>query len=243
MVNSLSYLLPTLGEAGWTRDQKIAILGLIATLLTFLAASWISWVAYRLSKRASRNDLIFEVRSWADEVVNLLSEASVTCELDPKKDPAGFFMLRHALLHKLSALLDRGRFFFPNYYREDMGLGKPGAFRGVRPQILDLLKLAYALTREIDYKSQQANVCRREAFVEVKRHFVSVVQQAVDFRQAPQRALQYEQRLAGLLVGHLPVWVAAEAGTEKTFGGLCFSPPLHCPHRESHERDTVRPRE
>src|SRR5262249_27919044 len=136
-----------------------------------------------------------------------------------------FFDERSALVHASSALLDRGRFFFPNVYKETVGQNKPDAFKGIRPEILDLMKLIYELARSIDYKRQDRNESRRAAFVEVKRYFVSAIQSAVDFRDAPMHALKYEQWLGELRIPPLPQWVRDQVASDKTFGNLRFADP------------------
>jgi hypothetical protein len=198
------------------------VLSLLATLVTAVVATILSVIAYRLSKRMSRNDLLFEVRGWGDEVVTLLSTAFVLCELDPSKDARGFVIARTQLIARSSALLDQGRFFFPNTYVEEPAMNKPIGFRGIRPEILDLLKLAHELARSLDYGARgiQTNMKRREAFVEVKRHFVSVIQKVVDFRHAPADVLAYEQLLAHLKVPSLPKWVRDQVNSDASFGDL-----------------------
>ena len=52
-------------------------------------------------------------------------------------------------LVKLSTLIERGRFFFPNI-SSDYGKEKSQAFRGYRHPILDLLIYSYRMAKEID---------------------------------------------------------------------------------------------
>jgi hypothetical protein len=203
----------------------IAAAGFVVALVTAILATFLSVITYRLSFRMARNDLLFEVRAWGDEVVDLLSRAFLLCELNPAKSPAEFFEIRHELIHESSALLDRGRFFFPNVYKEQFGTNKPEAFRGIRPQILDLMKLVYELTRSIDYSAEGTNINGelRKAFIEVKRYFISIIQRAVDFRTVPSNATEYEQSLGNLAVPPIPRWVRTGIRADATFGELRWS--------------------
>ena len=211
--------------AALTTDEwnlVVAVISLAATLITAVVAIVISFIAYRLSHRAAKNDLLFEVRSWGDEVVDLLSDATGLCELDPSKDYVAYFLRRHELIQTSSSLWDRGRFFFPNHYRKDFSLDKPEAFQGIRPKILDLMKLIYQQIRAVNYRATgtATNSNRRQDIVEVRRYFVSVIQEAVDFRSATDTARDYEKRLSELDVPPLPSWVKDELSSNIDFGGL-----------------------
>jgi hypothetical protein len=82
------------------------------------------------------------------------------------------------LLVALSALVDRGRMFFPNLDPEQKGAEKEGAYRGHRPPILDALMWTYheleALTREGGTSSEDCasyiDECRRLLVSELQAH-------------------------------------------------------------------------
>jgi hypothetical protein len=195
-------------------DLFVAVLSLIATLA-------LSFIAYRLSHRMARNDLLFQVRAWSDQVVSLLCRGFALCEVDPRQYPEGFATSRMELIATSSALMDQGRFFFPNVSREVLE-SETSAYHGLRPVILDLVLLAHGLTRRIDIYNKAANAKRREAFVQVKRHFVSVTQKSVDFRSAPAHASRYEKWLAEVHVPPLPGWIELEAKCDDRFGPTHF---------------------
>lgn len=81
----------------------------------------------------------------------------------------------------LSALIEQGRFFFPNIDRKDsFGQEKPSAYRGYRNLALDFLVASYNLLQR-DLSVQE----RAEASL-LQRHFTSVVFEVV----RPERKLQ-----------------------------------------------------
>ena len=91
-----------------------------------------------------KQEYFADLLKWSDDSMLLLSEALHLCELDPKKMGDGkFFESRHLLRVKLSAQIDRGRWFFSNYATEQHGQRKHSAYRGFRPAVLDGLVYAY----------------------------------------------------------------------------------------------------
>lgn len=173
-------------------------------LVVALVALLISVYSWRTTDRAARNDVISQVREWASEVIDALSVAAGLCALSANRLADGeLFMRRWEMMSTLSSLLDRGRMFFPNTYREGYGTHKPAAFQGLRPQILDVIYLAHELSRNIDYAGGTLNDRRRLAFEHVKKAFVSAVQQATGLT-APVTLLPYESFLNTTSVDPLP---------------------------------------
>jgi uncharacterized protein YbbC (DUF1343 family) len=194
-----------------------------AALIVALVALLISIYSWRTADRGARNDLISQVRDWAGDVIDALSSAAGLCALTPEKMDGAFFLRRSDLMSTLSALLDRGRMFFPNTYRDSYGTHKLPAFRGLRPQILDVVLLAYELSRTIDYVSGTLNDRRRDGFVEIKKVFVSAVQDATSFA-APSRLLHYEAFLSKIVVHSLATEIRVLAKAEPRHFQLRFDP-------------------
>ena len=152
------------------------------SLVIALIALIVSLYNWRTADRGVRNDVLSQVRAWGDYVIDMLTDACGLCALSPQKMSDGAFFLRQSeMMSRASSLLDRGRLFFPNEKRDAFGPHKPGAFRGIRPPLLDLLILSFELTRSIDYVSGEGNSDRFLAFVYIKRVFVSAVQDATAF--------------------------------------------------------------
>jgi hypothetical protein len=85
------------------------------------------------------------LQAWSKEVVTAMSEAISLCYLDPKKMPANeFFNRRHSLYSRLSALMDEGRWFFPNLQHVEIEQSKDKAFRGVRQEVLNTIEAMIA---------------------------------------------------------------------------------------------------
>ncbi len=120
---------------------------------------------------------------WADESMLLLSEALHLCDLDPQKCEKGkFFDCRHDLRIKLSAQIDKGRWFFPDPAVDQHGQHKEALFRGYRPAVLNGLVFAYRAVTSLDDVNAAKN---SEARVEIdrgRRMFTSEMQQILDPR-------------------------------------------------------------
>jgi len=117
---------------------------------------------------------------WSDESMLLLSEALHLCDLDPQKCEKGkFFDNRHTLRIKLSAQIDKGRWFFANYASDQYGQHKEEAFRGYRHQVLDGLVFAYRAVTELNYVDISKNGPAREAINRAKRQFTSEIQKVL----------------------------------------------------------------
>jgi hypothetical protein len=136
---------------------------------------------YNLSASAFVSDYFRYLRAWASEGIDVLSEAAYCApgradhdEIDPS------VCLR--CRHRLSSLIDRGRFFIPNYNPDDVGTDKPVAFRGLRHPALDILVAAEQLLSAPELAKRRRFPSQRSALVEVKREFVSEIQELLDPR-------------------------------------------------------------
>lgn len=111
-----------------------------------------------------------DLRTWASEAIDVLSEAVYRSIPSPDRplDPEVLFACRY----RLSALIDRGRFFLPNQRTTEHGMHKPTAYRGFRHSALDPLVAAeHVLGGETGTFPDQA-----AALVALRREFVSVIQ-------------------------------------------------------------------
>ncbi len=116
-----------------------------------------------------------DVIRWSDDVIALLaSTQEMLIEKGVSYPEAEFRGRRSAARAQLSALIDRGRLFFPNRADGDYGAEKEVGFQGRRHPALDVLVEAYAQIdksgappgpdREV---SDQLTVCRRKFMAEV----------------------------------------------------------------------------
>ena len=84
------------------------------------------------------------------------------------------------VMYKLSSAIDRGRWFFPNQWNDEIGLHKEPAYRGLRQPILDHLVAAYDLVKNMKAATDGASV---SDLVHYQRCFVSEVQQVLNPRR------------------------------------------------------------
>jgi|694.fasta_scaffold79544_2 hypothetical protein len=93
-------------------------------------------------KMAHDSDII----RWSDEVIARLAEAQeLLAEKGISFNDADFRPRRSAMRAELSALIDRGRLFFPNRADPLHGQEKEAGFQGYRQPILDALVASYDL--------------------------------------------------------------------------------------------------
>lgn len=119
------------------------------------------------------------LRSWGNEVVDLMSNAGHLCDLDPSKDPE-FFGKIHNYKIKMSALIDQGRFFLPNKGIDKFGQHKPSAYRGFSSDSIKSMKNIYDLLFKLNWYDQEPNKTLRVEFMNEKRKFVSFIQDEID---------------------------------------------------------------
>jgi len=135
---------------------------------------------YRLSASGFASVYFRVLRAWASEAIDVLTEAAYCAQgradsAPPDNDAC--FRCRH----QLSALVDRGRFFIPNYNPEEVGAHKAAAYRGLRHPALD-----YLVAAEQVLAGTSPELARfpshRAALIEIKREFVSQIQDILDPR-------------------------------------------------------------
>jgi hypothetical protein len=144
------------------------------------------------------------ILSWANEAVAAVSESIAFCDFDPEKvGSAIFFEKCSALRAKMWGLVDRGRFFFPNYDAPGLGDNSPSAYKGYRHEILDelvaisrALKLLSYVSMEGSFQMPDGTVVAfsnrdvRKEIVNRQRSFVSKIQELLDPRRRGQEALR-----------------------------------------------------
>lgn len=117
-----------------------------------------------------------ELLTWYGKVIFVITKLQGNC-VDNEREEA---------LCQLSALIDIGRFYFPNIDKGD-GLGKnqPCAHQGYRHVALDFLVLIYQM-------GDEKNITRcRDKIEYMKRHFTSIVFQIVSPNNRIKKIKQY----------------------------------------------------
>jgi len=172
-----------------TWDSKVGV----AIILSMITLGLNVVIYYKTRKEVRHNQGITlistirqfnsDLRKWADEVIEQMTIAVFLCDLDPSKDEKVFFSKRHELRHKLSTLLDRGKFFLPNVDKDKHGQHKESAYRGFRSTTLDYVLECQNLVGELNYKNQQPNILLRQKIVDMKKKFVSALSDELDPQQ------------------------------------------------------------
>ena len=145
-----------------------------------------------------RREYFSDLVKWSDESMLLLSEALHLCDLDPQKCETGkFFDSRHALRIKLSAQIDKGRWFFPNYAVDQHEQHKEAAFRGYRLAVLDGLVFTYRAVTSLDYVNGANKTAARVQIEQGKKLFTSEIQQILDPRTRDEEFRKLTGRVEG----------------------------------------------
>ena len=123
-----------------------------------------------------------QVMNWANRVVAAISEAYHVCSAP---NASALFLNERglALATSLSALIDEGRWFFPNIGKRPTDVEKPGAYRGTRQPILDHIVVVYECVSELQRMHDDSRSALAAKIGEARRHFVTEVQHAVDPRR------------------------------------------------------------
>jgi hypothetical protein len=123
-----------------------------------------------------------QVMTWANRVVESMAEAQHLCQVTTAPD-ARTHERSLNLASMLSALLDEGRWFFPNVGRKETDADKHGAYQGSRQAILDHVIGVYNCLEEFRHAGSGSREDLAAAIGTHRRAFVSEVQRAVDPRR------------------------------------------------------------
>jgi hypothetical protein len=180
-------------------EQQIALASALVSMLAAGASGFFSLralraqgLANRLQVASVRHQYFLELRKWADETCDALSEAAHLCDVDPAQFTCpSFFERQHESLSRLSSLIDRGRWFFPNERHDETGVQKDPAYRGERHAVLDSVVSVYDIVKRMEWHKTLAPAV--PAIWKWRRLFVSEVQSVLD----PRGREQEFQRLMG----------------------------------------------
>jgi hypothetical protein len=172
--------------------------GALITLIVGASAATISYFAFRYNFQVNVEKIVLDrkkhIHDWGDEVIEQLASAFALTYWDPEANRDEFFRRRNDLMARFSALVDRGRLFFPNMQIAGKGEHKEEAFKGGRQRILDHIVDAFDVTKNLDLATQQNNKPMREQLVSLKRKFVSDLQIELDPRSFSSRLARLADR-------------------------------------------------
>ncbi|MCE9521046.1 MAG: hypothetical protein K8S25_01280 [Alphaproteobacteria bacterium] len=161
------------------------VVGVVSAGISLVALA-INLLITRRQTRISFETLKFnndsQVMNWANRVVVAMSEA---LHVSGATNVSAAFLHERglSLSTNLSALIDEGRWFFPNTGSRSTDGEKPGAYRGSRQAILDHVFVVYQCASELQQFGDGSREALAGRIAEAKRHFVTEVQHAVDPRR------------------------------------------------------------
>jgi hypothetical protein len=128
-------------------------------------------------KLAHDNDII----RWSDEAIVVLAEAhEMLCEKGVAFPDTEFLQKRSACRARISAIIDRGRLFFPNVDLGDAhGVDKEAGYQGHRQPALEALVSAYRLLGQTGLQAGPDKEAS-EKLMAIRRGFVAEVFKAVE---------------------------------------------------------------
>ena len=185
-------------------SASVAVIAAVTSIVFSLRASRTQSEALEIERLHWRTGYLANMRAWGDQVCDALSEAISLGVLDPQRtEKPSFFERRVTLYSKLSSLLDRGRWFFPNDESTEEGSGRPKGSRGIRAKVLDPIERAVRLVHKLDYFDGTNNKPVQEQIVEQKKLFVAELQEILDpinkgenfeafLRQASKKSAQFK---------------------------------------------------
>jgi len=149
-----------------------------------IIAVLLAYFGIRFQERARLQQYFGELRVWASNALDDLSEAAHLCLLDPAltKEPT-FYNRRQSLLVKLSSRIDQGRLFFPNTQQLQTKQWQLTAVEQLHQRPLDALIYAYGAVKQMSYQDKVDNDHLWEPLIETKREFTSSTQLLLDPRQ------------------------------------------------------------
>lgn len=175
----------------------VDISGIIGVIIAVLSAVISVYFSRQAEKSATKQlsvdvnnfqlEYFRDLRAWADEVVEVISEAGYLCEFNVSNWGNDELSKRqYYLRHRLSALTDRGRWFLPNVQEDKAGTEKEAAFRGFRQSPLGTIIRVHNLVPRINLEDSGLNSKLKEDIFDEKRKFVSEIQVILDPRTREQ---------------------------------------------------------
>lgn len=160
-------------ESGFQISDWVGVISAVVSVLAVVLNIALTSRQTRISVETFKFNNDTQVMNWANRVVVAMAEAY---HLNPKTD-------LQALATNLSALIDEGRWFFPNIGKKETDHEKHGAYQGKRQAVLDSIVAVYDAVVAMPGANEQG---RQELMAHIhaaRRSFVSEIQHAVDPRR------------------------------------------------------------
>lgn len=157
-------------------ETVIAVMSALVALASALIARGETRRQRRLQEEELRRRVDQASLDWGQDAIDTLGEAAALA-ISPMISDLERRQKRLDIARRLSALADRGRFFFPNIDPDHHGTDKQAAFRGKRPPILDALIYAHHEAMQIGEEGIRGEdsagfitECRRLLVSELQEH-------------------------------------------------------------------------
>jgi len=168
-------------------ETTVTVLSLAIAILSMVINFFVVRDQNEMQLASLKSRIDDSVIHWGERAIDAVAKAQWLAERcaddEPPKDLAAL-LRTHA--DELSACVDRGRLFFPNEAPESQGADRAGAFKGVRPPLLDAIMFAHIVTEHL-YAHPKHWKDKSEGAVKVlndcRRLVVTELQNAIDPRQ------------------------------------------------------------
>ena len=161
----------------------LSLISFVVSIASLTLAYWTLRNNALLTKEGFRERRETSIMEWGDRVIETLCACiSLSRKGSGLFSARDFFIEKENCLRRLSALIDRGRWYFPNVDQDEYGLTKELAYRGHRQPILDHLVGAYDLVSDLEQDDPRGSEASARLDT-LKRAFVAEVQSKVDVRR------------------------------------------------------------
>ena len=159
--------------------ELIPTVGALIAFTQACIAVAVFWSSRRQQYVNRSTQRIIRIHDWGNDCICTLAEAGQFCllRMEDFSDEDSYTIQKNELLHKLSALIDRGRLFYRNVDQEKYGGDKFPARRGYRPEILDPLVAAY---RSVLASGETAGQEGFDRLYRWRGRFITLLQYEVD---------------------------------------------------------------
>ncbi len=184
-----------LGLLGTHIEVAIAVGSAVVALISAIISRGETRRQRRLQTERLRHSIDAASLDWGGQAIDTLARAAMLARTrHMHANDAGFEAGRTSSLMALTALIDRGRMFFPNLDPDRKGAEKETAYRGIRPPILDVLVWAYSEVEALRRTSDEADNSAADFIDDCRRLLVSELQAHLDPRRLDQVIGRYDDQ-------------------------------------------------
>jgi hypothetical protein len=178
--------------AGWDASTWINLGSAVGQVMAALLAGIALVVSARTFKRQTdlqrwqlRVARESHIIDWAEACITEMAEVETMISTSIGAAPDDLMAQRViTAMARVSALIDRGRLFFPNIIEGDKGADKDDAYKGSRQKVLDHLVAYYdVMGRSIRERGRPLTADDHTTLNAARRRFISEAQKKIDPRR------------------------------------------------------------